>query len=264
MLYCILNPKGLRYATLRRLPDSEIFALALFQQPCSIKIRPPLSYRRCAPSGPRGPHIIRQDARNAGYGWCLPRADNEHKDRPDNAEGRSECMRIVVDLNRCQTYGQCVFAAPTVFELRSEEILEYEYAPDDSLRAQGSGGDRWRFFGRAARRRGAARGGICREPHPDWGRTLRAVRQAAPFQEGLGRTDAGRARDPATDAQRGGGMAARGRGNRAGHRRAPRAARRWPAGRLRQAADHHRHPRQAVAERARGGARRGVRPTWPR
>jgi hypothetical protein len=34
MLYCILNPKGLRYATLRRLPDSEIFALALFQQPC--------------------------------------------------------------------------------------------------------------------------------------------------------------------------------------------------------------------------------------
>jgi ferredoxin len=43
-------------------------------------------------------------------------------------------MRIVVDLNRCQTYGQCVFAAPTVFELRSEEILEYEYAPDDSLR----------------------------------------------------------------------------------------------------------------------------------
>jgi len=45
-------------------------------------------------------------------------------------------MRIVVDLNRCQTYGQCVFAAPTVFELRGEEILEYEYAPDDSLREQ--------------------------------------------------------------------------------------------------------------------------------
>jgi len=45
-------------------------------------------------------------------------------------------MRILVDLNRCQTYGQCVFAAPTVFELRGEEILEYEYAPDDSLRGQ--------------------------------------------------------------------------------------------------------------------------------
>jgi ferredoxin len=24
-------------------------------------------------------------------------------------------MRIVVDLTRCQSYGQCVFAAPTVF-----------------------------------------------------------------------------------------------------------------------------------------------------
>jgi len=45
-------------------------------------------------------------------------------------------MRIAVDLNRCLTYGQCVFAAPTVFELHGEEILEYEYAPDDSLREQ--------------------------------------------------------------------------------------------------------------------------------
>jgi ferredoxin len=45
-------------------------------------------------------------------------------------------MRIAVDLNRCLTYGQCVFAAPSVFELRGEEILEYEYAPDDSLREQ--------------------------------------------------------------------------------------------------------------------------------
>jgi ferredoxin len=43
-------------------------------------------------------------------------------------------MRIVVDLNRCQSYGQCVFAAPTVFEFRGEEALEYEYAPDDALR----------------------------------------------------------------------------------------------------------------------------------
>lgn len=47
-------------------------------------------------------------------------------------------MRIVADLVRCQTYGQCVFAAPTVFELHGEqkEILEYEYAPDESLREQ--------------------------------------------------------------------------------------------------------------------------------
>ena len=33
-------------------------------------------------------------------------------------------MRIVVDLNLCQSYGQCVFAAPTVFELHGE-MLEY-------------------------------------------------------------------------------------------------------------------------------------------
>ena len=45
-------------------------------------------------------------------------------------------MRILVDLNRCQVYGQCVFAAPAVFELRGEEILEYEHAPEDSLREE--------------------------------------------------------------------------------------------------------------------------------
>jgi ferredoxin len=44
-------------------------------------------------------------------------------------------MRILVDLNRCQSYGQCVFAAPSVFELRGE-ALEYEYTPEDSLRGQ--------------------------------------------------------------------------------------------------------------------------------
>ena len=45
-------------------------------------------------------------------------------------------MRIVVDLNRCQSYGQCVFAAPTVFRLHGEECLEFDYAPDDALREQ--------------------------------------------------------------------------------------------------------------------------------
>lgn len=45
-------------------------------------------------------------------------------------------MRIVVDLNRCESYAQCVFAAPTVFWMKGEESLEYDYAPDDSLRVQ--------------------------------------------------------------------------------------------------------------------------------
>ncbi|HEX3789749.1 MAG TPA: ferredoxin [Pseudonocardiaceae bacterium] len=38
-------------------------------------------------------------------------------------------MRIVVDLNRCQSYGQCVFAAPEVFRFRGEESLEYDHVP---------------------------------------------------------------------------------------------------------------------------------------
>lgn len=45
-------------------------------------------------------------------------------------------MRIVVDLNRCESYAQCVFAAPTVFRMKDQESLEFDYAPDDSLRVQ--------------------------------------------------------------------------------------------------------------------------------
>ena len=45
-------------------------------------------------------------------------------------------MRIVVDLTRCQSYGQCVFAAPTVFRFHGEEALEYDYNPDDQVREQ--------------------------------------------------------------------------------------------------------------------------------
>lgn len=38
-------------------------------------------------------------------------------------------MRVVVDLNRCESYGQCVFAAPEVFRFRGEESLEYDHVP---------------------------------------------------------------------------------------------------------------------------------------
>jgi ferredoxin len=50
-------------------------------------------------------------------------------------------MRVVVDLNRCQAYAQCVFLAPDVFVLhKSEESLIYNPQPDvkhrqDILRA---------------------------------------------------------------------------------------------------------------------------------
>ena len=45
-------------------------------------------------------------------------------------------MKLVVDLNKCQSYGQCVFAAPMVFRFHNEESLEFDYTPDDALREQ--------------------------------------------------------------------------------------------------------------------------------
>lgn len=48
-------------------------------------------------------------------------------------------MRIVVDLNRCQSYGQCVYFAPTVFRFHGElqeAGLEYDYTPSDDLQTQ--------------------------------------------------------------------------------------------------------------------------------
>ena len=43
-------------------------------------------------------------------------------------------MRIVVDLNKCLGYAQCVFLAPTVFKLHGEEALMYDPNPDDAAR----------------------------------------------------------------------------------------------------------------------------------
>jgi ferredoxin len=43
-------------------------------------------------------------------------------------------MRIVVDLNRCLGYAQCVPLAPDVLKLAGEEALMYDPNPDDSQR----------------------------------------------------------------------------------------------------------------------------------
>ena len=43
-------------------------------------------------------------------------------------------MRLVVELNRCQGYAQCIFLAPEVFELRGNEALHYDPNPDDAQR----------------------------------------------------------------------------------------------------------------------------------
>lgn len=43
-------------------------------------------------------------------------------------------VRIVVDLNRCLGYAQCVPLAPEVLKLSGEEALTYNPNPDDSQR----------------------------------------------------------------------------------------------------------------------------------
>jgi ferredoxin len=45
-------------------------------------------------------------------------------------------MRVVVDLARCQGYGQCEFLAPSVFSMPGEEALHYDLEPDDSERVR--------------------------------------------------------------------------------------------------------------------------------
>jgi ferredoxin len=43
-------------------------------------------------------------------------------------------MKVVVDMNKCQDHGQCVFASPDVFSLDGEGHLRYVPDPDDALR----------------------------------------------------------------------------------------------------------------------------------
>ncbi|MGA4787696.1 ferredoxin [Nocardia sp. AB354] len=45
-------------------------------------------------------------------------------------------MRIVVDLNRCQGYAQCVPLAPQVLRLLGDEALAYDPNPDDGQRGR--------------------------------------------------------------------------------------------------------------------------------
>ncbi|MFI7612275.1 ferredoxin [Nonomuraea terrae] len=43
-------------------------------------------------------------------------------------------MQITVDMNVCESHGQCVFAAPEVFSFDDEDYLVYDAAPPDALR----------------------------------------------------------------------------------------------------------------------------------
>ena len=43
-------------------------------------------------------------------------------------------LKIHVDMEKCQHYGQCVFDAPNVFRLNDDDKLEYQSTADDSER----------------------------------------------------------------------------------------------------------------------------------
>ena len=45
-------------------------------------------------------------------------------------------MKIIVDMDKCQHYGQCTFEAPTVFALDDDGKLEYVGEVDDALAGQ--------------------------------------------------------------------------------------------------------------------------------
>jgi ferredoxin len=43
-------------------------------------------------------------------------------------------LSVIVDLSRCEAYGQCVYAAPAAFQLVDEESLEFDPTPEDATR----------------------------------------------------------------------------------------------------------------------------------
>lgn len=46
-------------------------------------------------------------------------------------------MKVIVDFDTCMTNGECVLAAPEVFQLNSDAVLEVlDEHPDESLREQ--------------------------------------------------------------------------------------------------------------------------------
>ncbi len=145
-------------------------------------------------------------------------------------------MRIVVDLNRCQGYAQCVPLAPDVLKLNGDEALSYDPNPDDTQRlrvlraaascpvqailvdeldsdkrasADDSGWlqrqrpdrHRRRFTGRAARRRGVAGGGFSRAADNHRRRARRAYDRPPLSKQVLEGLGAGRPHEAAAPAR---------------------------------------------------------------
>jgi len=61
-------------------------------------------------------------------GWlAMPDPAIPHDSRP---------LRVSVDLNLCQAYAQCCYAAPRHFRIDGREALFYDPAPSTSARAE--------------------------------------------------------------------------------------------------------------------------------
>ncbi len=43
-------------------------------------------------------------------------------------------VRVDVDMDLCQSHGECCFAAPEVFELGEDDVLKWVEHPDESQR----------------------------------------------------------------------------------------------------------------------------------
>ena len=45
-------------------------------------------------------------------------------------------IKVHVDMNLCQSHGECVYAAPGVFELGDDDVLKWEEEVDESRRQE--------------------------------------------------------------------------------------------------------------------------------
>lgn len=53
---------------------------------------------------------------------------------PPDARHSAGGLRVTVDLNLCQAYAQCCYAAPDHFVLKGREALHYDPAPSAGAR----------------------------------------------------------------------------------------------------------------------------------
>ena len=45
-------------------------------------------------------------------------------------------MKVIVDMNLCQSHGECVLAAPDVFALGDDDVLTWKEDVEESQRAE--------------------------------------------------------------------------------------------------------------------------------